>query len=383
MNRAESCAAEIRQRFLALAAGMNEVMRRRWAAAEAQALGYRGLSAVSRATGISRPTIRRGLRELQQGESLPSERIRRPGGGRKPLLLRDPGLLSALDHLIGGPPASAPLHGIDWVPSELRQRLGQQGHALSLPTLLRLLHERGYHWHAAPSQVGVPAKTPAKIQGAQPLPQWSYIAARVQQFLRCRQPVVLARIPSAQTAVSLSAESTVGPGSLQPSTRPAAPKRSMARTTKDEGAMFWAALRALVPQILAANRDPARELLLLVQPPRLRSAPFRWQRALRRLALDLGLRVQLILLPRGTYRMQAAATGLHCNIQRGGSADSALALSLLLLAPPDHTAEVAARVYARAYPQGLIGPPTRQRGDSSWTLSAWPRRSHPRTAPSG
>jgi hypothetical protein len=62
--------------------------RRLVAAAEAFAAGYGGITAVARATGMAPSTIGRGLKEL--GEAEPSPRVRRPGAGRKPAILKDP-----------------------------------------------------------------------------------------------------------------------------------------------------------------------------------------------------------------------------------------------------------------------------------------------------
>src|SRR5215813_4194009 len=50
----------LQEKYAALRAGMNEAMRRRWAAVEARALGYGGAKQVAEATGLSLPTIRRG-----------------------------------------------------------------------------------------------------------------------------------------------------------------------------------------------------------------------------------------------------------------------------------------------------------------------------------
>src|ERR1700682_1571788 len=71
----------IRERFSAVAPFLDERGRRLVAAAEAFAAGYGGITAVAMATGVAPSTIGRGLKELAQDE--PSERIRRPGAGRK------------------------------------------------------------------------------------------------------------------------------------------------------------------------------------------------------------------------------------------------------------------------------------------------------------
>jgi hypothetical protein len=71
----------IREKYMKLVPVMTERSRRIWAATEAQALGYGGISAVSRATGINRNTIAQGSRELKSPETLSPERVRRARWG--------------------------------------------------------------------------------------------------------------------------------------------------------------------------------------------------------------------------------------------------------------------------------------------------------------
>ena len=59
----------LRRRFLALKGELDERARRRWAASEARELGHGGIAAVSRATGLSYPTIKKGIRELDDPTS--------------------------------------------------------------------------------------------------------------------------------------------------------------------------------------------------------------------------------------------------------------------------------------------------------------------------
>src|SRR3954454_4031653 len=95
--------AQIRRKYQMLLPEMDERLRRQWAAAEARELGWGGVSLVARATGLSRPTITAGLRELHQPplhRAAEATRVRRPGGGRKPLTETDPGLLAALEALL-------------------------------------------------------------------------------------------------------------------------------------------------------------------------------------------------------------------------------------------------------------------------------------------
>ena len=97
---------------------MDERIRRHWAASEAQAYGWGGVSAVSTATGMSRKTIRNGLAELGVREREPdapvSARLRSPGGGRKRLTESDPELLESLEVLVDPSTRGDPMSPLRW-----------------------------------------------------------------------------------------------------------------------------------------------------------------------------------------------------------------------------------------------------------------------------
>jgi len=80
---------------------LNERGRRMVVAAEAKSLGRGSIALVAKASGISYPTIRRGLKELKsRKEVMDSARIRRPGGGRKKIQEREPRLVADLESLV-------------------------------------------------------------------------------------------------------------------------------------------------------------------------------------------------------------------------------------------------------------------------------------------
>ena len=101
----------ISARHEALCEVLNERDRRLHTASEAKALGRGGIGAVSRATGGARSTIGRGLKDLASPERLANGRVRREGGGRKPLTETDPTLISDLEALVE--PARADFQG-EW-----------------------------------------------------------------------------------------------------------------------------------------------------------------------------------------------------------------------------------------------------------------------------
>jgi Rhodopirellula transposase DDE domain len=137
----------IRERFVAVRRGLNERSRRLLAAAEAKTAGYGGIAAASRATGIARSTIGRGLKDLSEPGSL-SGVIRRPGSGRPCLPLTDPTLLDDLRQLLEPATVGDPMRPLLWVSkshAKLAAALSTMGHKVtksSIPKLLELLQYR-------------------------------------------------------------------------------------------------------------------------------------------------------------------------------------------------------------------------------------------------
>ena len=121
-------------------------------AAEALALGPRSVVAVSRATGISRGAITRGIQELREAAPVVMEgRVRRPGGGRKRAVDKDPTLLAELERLVEpgsrGDPES-PLRWTSKSTTKLAAELTRRGHPVGASLVRRLLHQLGYSLQA-------------------------------------------------------------------------------------------------------------------------------------------------------------------------------------------------------------------------------------------
>jgi hypothetical protein len=179
----------IRRKFRALRPGMDERLRRQWAAAEARELGRGGITAVARATGMSRTTITVGCRELnlpvkqRRGESL---RVRRPGGGRHPLAETDPDLLTALEALVEPVTRGDPESPLRWTcksTAKLAAELTKQQHPVSDRTVAALLIQSGYSLQAN-------RKTREGAAHPDRNAQFEYLNASVQRFHRRGQPAV-------------------------------------------------------------------------------------------------------------------------------------------------------------------------------------------------
>jgi len=137
----------IAMKFNMLSGTLNERQRRLWAATETLSLGYGAISAVSRATGISRVTIMRGIKEINEEPRLPPERSRLSGGGRKKGCERQPNLKPSLEAIIEPTAKGDPMSPLRWTTHSTRrlaESLRQQGFDTSKSHICRLLREMEY-----------------------------------------------------------------------------------------------------------------------------------------------------------------------------------------------------------------------------------------------
>jgi transposase len=136
----------IREQSIDLAVELDERGRRRWTAIEARSLGRGGIAAVAEATGISDRTIRTGLRELAAGNSLPPDRQRRAGAGRRGRQEDQPELVAALEQLISPTTRGEPTNPLRWTGKSTRRlatALRNQGFEVGASTVRALLRELG------------------------------------------------------------------------------------------------------------------------------------------------------------------------------------------------------------------------------------------------
>ncbi len=134
----------IKLRWETLGCKLDERGQRLFAANEVQAAGHGALKIVSEITGLSRSTINRGEDDLEEGP-LPEGRVRRKGGGPKPLSERDPTLVSDLQQLAEPATMGDPMRPLKWVsksPAKLAAALNEGGHEVSANTVTKLLEEK-------------------------------------------------------------------------------------------------------------------------------------------------------------------------------------------------------------------------------------------------
>jgi transposase len=176
----------IREKYTALISDLDERGRRRWAATEARALGRGGIAAVAQATGISDRTIRNGISELSDPQSLTADRQRRPGGGRPSREDEQPQLLQALQGLVDDSTRGDPMSPLRWTCKSTRVlavELNKQGYQISSTKVGELLRSQGYSLQGN-------RKTIEGKQHPDRDAQFQHIASRVRAFQRTGQPVI-------------------------------------------------------------------------------------------------------------------------------------------------------------------------------------------------
>jgi hypothetical protein len=139
-------ASAIGERYAAVRPSLNERGRRLFAAAEARTAGHGGISASSRATGIARSTIGRGLKDLDNPGGL-AGKVRRPGSGRHALTVTDPTLLEDLRRLLEPATMGDPMRPLLWVSkshAKLAAALCALGHSIGKSSIPKVLGLLGY-----------------------------------------------------------------------------------------------------------------------------------------------------------------------------------------------------------------------------------------------
>jgi len=176
---------KIAEKFAIVLPHLNEKQRRVLLAAEARALGWGGISKVAKATGVSRVTIHKAVSEIEN-KTIPSERIRKLGGGRKDITQYHPDILDKLEALVDPVTRGDPRSPLRWTcksTRQLSQELERKGYLISNVTVADLLHRLDYSLQAN-------AKTLEGATHPDRDAQFQYINGRVKWFLKRHQPVI-------------------------------------------------------------------------------------------------------------------------------------------------------------------------------------------------
>jgi len=178
---------EKHKNWLKVLALADEALKRKLAAAKALDLGWGGISTVTRITGMSPTTIRKGIQELENLENLEQpKRIRKLGGGRKRTDIKSPKIVEDLEAIMGENTAGDPMSFLKWTCKstyKIADELNLRGHKISAETVRQLLRERDY---------SLQANVKTKEGGSEPErdAQFRYINEQVKKFVVQGDPVI-------------------------------------------------------------------------------------------------------------------------------------------------------------------------------------------------
>ncbi len=319
--------------FGALGAVLDERTRRVVAAAEAQALGYGGVTLVSRVTGLARSTLRRGIVELGAPESAaPAARVRRRGGGRRRLVVRNPALLADLEALVDPVTRGDPESPLRWTSKSLVKLAGalqERGHRISGRVVGDLLKGLDYSLQG----------TRKTLEGADHPDrdaQFEHINAQAQAFQARGQPVISVDAKKKELVGAFKN----GGREWQPAGHPEAvnvhdfPSQALGRaipygvydlalnegwvsvgTDHDTAAFAGETIRRWWHQMGAPTYRAATEVLITADGGGSNSRRSRlWKVALQRFADETGLRVAVCHFPPGTSKWNKIEHRLFAHI---------------------------------------------------------------------
>ena len=177
---------EIRIKYDVLRIELDERGRRMWAATEAKSLGHGGVVAVATATGLAESTIRLGRHEISNQQDGEVRRIRKKGGGRKPLEEKDNELLRLLDALVEPVSRGDPMSPLRWTCKSTRRlakELTAQGHPCSHTKVGRLLADLNYSLQSTRKRMEGKSHPDRDAQ-------FKFINSKVVEFQNRGQPVI-------------------------------------------------------------------------------------------------------------------------------------------------------------------------------------------------
>jgi len=181
--------SQLEERIKSMLPTLNEYQRRRYLATETKALGRGGMSLVSRISGVSRPTLREGVKELDGPTEEVKEqgRSRRPGGGRKLIWKSQPGILEALEELVRAHTKGDPMKPLTWTNKSLRtlqKELIAQGYQVSHRSVGQMLKKLGYSLQANKKTLTKTKSHPDRNK------QFEHISAETTKAIEAGNPVL-------------------------------------------------------------------------------------------------------------------------------------------------------------------------------------------------
>jgi len=174
--------------FKRILGALDEGQRRWLVGREALRLGRGGIQRMLEVSGLSKPTILKGIKELHSRRALGGDgnRIRRRGGGRKPIEEHDPEVTDLLEQIMEESTVGDPMSPLKWSSKssyQIQQYLESKGHRISEDTIQRRLRKLDYSLQAN-------IKDKEGTSHAERDRQFRYLNETAKRFLAEGEPVI-------------------------------------------------------------------------------------------------------------------------------------------------------------------------------------------------
>jgi transposase len=181
-----SILARLKRKFNSTWRLLDERKRRLTAADEAISLGWGGVTLVSRASGLSRQAITRGIRDIKEGAAKLPGVVRRPGAGRKSIAESNPEIVEAIEELVEASTRGDPETPLRWTLKSTRaiaRELLRRGYQASHVKVAQILHSLKYSLQGN-------RKTEEGADHPDRDAQFRHISAEVKKFMTQDLPVI-------------------------------------------------------------------------------------------------------------------------------------------------------------------------------------------------
>jgi transposase len=165
---------------------LNEKQLRRYLGSEAEALGHGGIATVSRISGKARNTIVAGIKENKSGNG-DTKRIRRSGGGRKPVKEKYPEILEMIERVVSDTTFGNPENPLSYTTKstrKIKQDLNERGYEIGHNVVGDILEELGYSLQLNQKMLQIGEEHPDRNA------QFEFINSKAKEFLEAGLPII-------------------------------------------------------------------------------------------------------------------------------------------------------------------------------------------------
>ena len=165
---------------------LNEKQLRQYLGSEAEALGRGGIAIIIRISGVSRNTIKTGIRENNSTEES-TERIRRIGGGRKSISVKYPDISKEIEKIVSDTTFGNPENPLTYTTKstrKIKQILNEKGYEIGYDKVANILKELGYSLLLNQKMLQIGEKHPDRDK------QFRFINRKAKRFLKAGVPVI-------------------------------------------------------------------------------------------------------------------------------------------------------------------------------------------------